>query len=384
MILWISAALAGGYEVAQQGVRAGGMAHAGTAAVAAESAWYNPSALTDGVPRFGLSGVVANPRIQSRAEAEVYETIGGPSYIPQVHGAWAWGDWAAGASLNAPFGGGVRWPADWPGRFDIVCSRTQVLRASPFVATRRGPVALSIGPHLDAGTLEVFKATDHVSEEGTAHLLLDGRGVGVDAALFLDLDEVDLGVSYKSRTSMRLSGLADFDVPDPFAATLPDQTVEADWTLPDRLAVGVAWRGLRLDATTTLWSVNDELRFEFAESDDAVNDYRWRNSGALRLGGETALQGFELRGGLALERTPAPVETLSAASPDGPRFSLTVGAGRALTDALRVDAFVEHLRILERQSDSTQASYGGSAWVAGVGVEARRFGAGRDAASGSP
>lgn len=367
MIGLVSVAFAGGYEVAQQGVRAGGMAHAGTASVGAESAWYNPAALAGGVPRLGVSAVVATPRIES----EGIETLGGRSVIPQVYGAWAWSDHAVGVSLNAPFGGGVEWPADWPDRYAIVRSRTQVLRAAPFVATRRGPVSFALGAHFDAGTLEVVKATDHVSEDGVAHLLLNGRGFGLDAAAFVDLESVDLGLSYKSRTSVRMAGQADFDVPDPFAATLPDQSVEADWMLPDRLAVGLAWRGVRLDASTTWWRVNQQLVFELPKSDDVVVDYSWRPGAALRLGGETLIRGFDVRGGLALERTPVPTATLGPASPDGPRFSLTAGAGRAFGPA-RIDLFGEHLRILERQSDATQASYGGSAWVAGAGVELRR------------
>ena len=368
MILLSTAGLAGGFEVAQQGPRAGGMAHAGTATVAAESAWFNPAALTDGVPRLGLSGGIA----ASTLHHDATESLGAPSLIPQAHASWAWSEHALGVSVNAPFGGGVEWPADWPERFDVVCSRSRVLRVAPFVATRRGPVSVAVGPHLDHGSLEVAKATDHVSEEGRAHLLLHGRGWGAHAALFLDLEPVALGLSYKSRTSMRLAGHADFDVPDPFAASLPDQSVEADWTLPDRLALGLAWRGARVEVSTTWWRVNEELVFELAESDDVVRTYGWRNGYALRVGGQTELAGFDLRGGVAGERTPVPAETLGPSSPDGPRFSLTAGVGRQLHEGVRVDAFVERLQILERQSSATQASLGGSAWVAGAGVELRR------------
>ena len=274
--------------------------------------------------------------------------------------------------MNAPFGGGVEWPVDWDGRYDIVCSRTQVVRVAPFVAHQRGPVSLSVGPHLDFGTLEVFKATDHVSEEGSAHLGLNGRGVGVHVSALMSWGELDLGLAYKSRTSMRLEGVADFDVPDPFAATLPDQGVGADWTLPDRLALGVGWRGVHVDLVSTMWSLNEELVFELEESDDVVNTYDWRTGLALRVGGEATLEHLEVRGGLAFERTPVPVQTLGPSSPDGPRFSMTAGAGRELSDSARADAFVEHLRILERQSSTTQASFGGSAWVVGVGRQVRR------------
>ena len=72
--------------------------------------------------------------------------------------------------------------------------------------------------------------------------------------------------------------------------------------------------------------------------------------------------------------SPVPAETLSPSSPDSERIGLTVGAGRSILDDVVVNVSLEHLRLLQRQSespDAAQASYSGSAWAVGLGVQIR-------------
>jgi hypothetical protein len=46
----------------------------------------------------------------------------------------------AGVAIGVPFGGGVAWPADWAGRFEIVSSQLLDGRIAPFVGARVGAV----------------------------------------------------------------------------------------------------------------------------------------------------------------------------------------------------------------------------------------------------
>lgn len=376
----ICAAMAGGYEVPYLDVRAAGRAHAG---VGEGGTWMNPAGLG---PDLSASAGVFGARARITAESldTAYDhpwtatTQHGWSAIPHLGVSMGRGPVWAGATLNVPFAGGLSWAPDWPRRFEIVSSRTSVVRVSPFVGARIGLLGVSVGPHVDFAKLSVLKATDHLSEEGTAHLELAGRSVGFDLAVHAQLmDDLSLGLTYRSRSGVPLQGVADFDVPSAFSSTFPDQAVSARLALPDRLVLGASWRGVVLDLAWTTWSVNQALVFDLSESDDVVQANGWSNSLALRLGGEHVQGPWQVRGGVyvdGLTGSPVPAQTLSPSSPDSERIGLTVGAGRSIVDHVVVNVSLEHLRLLQRQSespDAAQASYFGSAWAAGIGVQIR-------------
>ena len=380
MIPFVCAALAGGYEVPYTDVRAAGRAHAG---VAEGGVWMNPAGLG---PELSASvGVfAARARITATALDSAYDapwtatTQHGGSAIPNLGVSMGRGSIWGGAALNVPFAGGLSWAPDWPRRFEIVSSSTSVVRFSPFIGAQVGQLGVSAGPHVDFAKLSVLKATDHISEEGSAQLELAGRSLGFDLALHAQLlDDFSVGLTYRSRSRVPLEGVADFDVPSAFSAAFPDQSVSAGLALPDRFVLGAAWRGVFLDLALTTWSVNQALVFELPDSEDVVQSNGWSNSLALRLGGEHLQGPWQVRGGLYVDGvtgSPVPAETLSPSSPDSERIGLTVGAGRSILDGVVVNLSLEHLRLLQRQSespDAAQASYSGSAWAAGIGVQIR-------------
>ncbi|MEZ4241398.1 MAG: outer membrane protein transport protein [Myxococcota bacterium] len=383
MIAWLCApAWAAGFEVAQQGAIAGGTAHAGTARVSAESAWFDPAALADdGGLRVAVGAAAAAVRIDAEGDgwaARSQTPLGTP---PHLYASWSGHHLLAGVAVNTAFAGGVAWAPDGPLRFEIIESAPRFLRVAPFLGAGLGPVRLAAGLHVDAGSLHVLKATDHVTEEGTAELSLRGAGVGADASLYLQAtDALAVGLSYKGRTRLPLAGEADFDVPPAFAPQLPDQGIAASWRLPDRVALGVRTElgpgRLVADLVYTAWSVNDVLAIDLQDpaSDDVTQANAWRDSLAARLGGEVDVAVATLRAGAAVDGlggAAVPVETLGPSSPDGPRVEVTVGAGVAPVPALRVDAFGEVLAVLQRTStsaDAPEASYRGRALVAGLTV----------------
>ncbi|MEQ1566685.1 MAG: hypothetical protein ABMA64_13675, partial [Myxococcota bacterium] len=305
---------------------------------------------------------------------------------PHLYASWARKVWVVGVAANAPFAGGVRWADDSPLRFVNLESKPTFFRISPFFGAATGPVRFALGPHVDVGSLEVRQATDHVVEEGSAHLLLRGTGIGADLSVFVTLESMRLGLSYKSRTALGLTGEADFEVPGPFQHQLPDQVVTARWTLPDRLALGQAFAvggaSVFVDETLTLWSVNDALAIDFTDpaTPDVNQVNAWQDALALRLGVErpvgesSVVRGGGYLDGLGLNGRGAaivPTDTLGPSSPDGLRVGATVGAGARLSDHTRGDAFLEGLVILRRAATGAEvpaASYGGWAAIAGFTV----------------
>jgi long-subunit fatty acid transport protein len=380
--LWSWTALAGGFEVAQQSGAAGGTGHASTARVDAAAGWFNPAALADseGV-RLAVGAAVASPTIRAQESAGAWETrsdnaLGTP---PHLYASWSDKHVLVGVAVNTAFAGGIRWPDDSPLRFYSLESAPRFFRIAPYAGVGAGPVRFAAGLHVDAGSLNVLRATDHVTEEGLAQLSLRGAGVGADLAAFVQLPKLDIGLSYKGRTKLKLEGEADFDVPAAFAAGLPDQPISSEWRLPDRIALGLALDpGLvtvLFDAVYTVWSVNDELPIDFSEPlpEDTAQINQWRDTLALRAGAEvgfakivTARLGAYTDG---IAGPPSPKETLGPSSPDGTRLGATVGAGVGLGEHVRLDGYGEALTILPRTSTSPDAPlvrYQGSALVAGL------------------
>src|SRR5690606_19907128 len=123
-------------------------------------------------------------------------------------------------------------PEAWWGRFEAMSTGLLIVRAAPFFALRLGgergllrdfpDVRLSIGAHVDVARAETRRDLDFIDVQGSVHVLMWGAGVGGDASLYWQASpELAFGISYKSRTWMRLSGDADFTVPDPFVGRAP-------------------------------------------------------------------------------------------------------------------------------------------------------------------
>jgi long-chain fatty acid transport protein len=382
-----AAAIAGGFAVAEQSAVAGGTAGAGTArADDAGAAWYNPAALADGGGlRVGVGVLAAMPSLRAQAadgawRADSESSISTP---PHLYASFARGPLAAGVSVGVPYGGGVTWPEDWSGRHEIISSRLEVFRVAPFVAWGQGRVRLAAGAHFDAGRMRIHRALNFVDTEGEVRLDMSGTGIGAHAAAWLQArSDLAVGVTYKSRTTVALEGGAAFEAPDAFAGRTMDQTARTTLRLPDRLATGVLYRrgpwAALADLELTLWSVNQRLLVEFDSDDtpDAMQLNGWRNTVALRAGGEYALgQDWVLRGGAFFDPSPALSENLAPSSPDATRVGATAGASFAMAGGWAVDAFYEYMHLLGREAanpEALEARYGGNAQLLGLGVRLQR------------
>jgi len=259
-----------------------------------------------------------------------------------------------------------------------------VFRASPFAAWRFGKWRVSGGLHVDAARLRVGRQLDFIDTEGDVLVDMDGTGVGLDAAAFYQAtDDVDVGLTYKSRTGIDLAGAADFEAtPDAFSMKTVDQNATAHVTIPDRIALGAAWRTgewtVLGDLEIATWSVYDELVIDF-ENDatpDAKQTNNWTTTVGLRAGTEWRFaRGWVGRGGAFYDPSPAQDDTLAPSSPDSSRVGVTLGATRAIGTDWYVDAFAEHLQLLGRQSqneNSLAAEYSGHARMLGFGVRYQR------------
>lgn len=372
---------AGGFAIGEQSVVASGSGGASTAREGdAGAAWYDPAALVDGGGwRVGVNLVAAIAQLEAADPGGAWasRTEGGVSPLPNLHLSYARGAWAAGASVGVPYGGNVRWPDDWAGRHEIVASQMQVVRIAPFVGWARGRVRVAGGVHVDLAHLAIERGLDFVDADGDVRIDLRGAGVGADLSAWADLGEVDVGLAYKSRTTVPLSGEADFTAPDAFAMKLVDQQASSELRLPDRLALGAVWRrgavAALADVEVTAWGVNQELVVDFAEEQtpSARQVNRWRTTTAFRAGGEWQRGRLIARAGAYYDPTPTRPDHMAPSSPDSSRVGLTAGASYPLSATTTLDASYGFMHLTGATSsnpDSLAASYGGSAHFLGLAV----------------
>lgn len=387
-----SVARAGGFEVPDQSAVAGATGGASTARHDdPAAAFYNPAALADrGGFRGALGVLLAVPSISATALEDTLETSSTTMSVsppPHLHLSYAENEWAVGAYLGVSHGTSVNWPQGWWGRYEAMSSGLLVFRAAPFFSLRLGgdhglladfpDVRVSIGAHVDVARADTSRMLDFIDVEGSVHVLLWGAGVGGDASIYWQASpELSFGLSYKSRTWMRASGDADFEVPDAFLGRAPDQHAATELVIPDRLVLGAAWQqrefGIFLDLGYTAWSVRDRQRVDFSSPNTTDSDtpQSWHDTMVFRLGGEvTPIEWLHARAGLYYDMEAAPASTLGPASPDMARFGVTLGLGVEVTRELGADVSYGYVAMIGREStseDAPLARYGGDIHVVAV------------------
>lgn len=395
LIFWVglmtpSLAWSSGYSLHAQGSHAGGMAHTGvTLSDSGEAAWWNPAQLTDGQGlRIIAGGTGATARMTATALPDAQDTPWSSQTIPSfavapyVYGSYAHENWAIGFTTNLPHVSRIRWPDDWPQRFESLESAPQFFRTTLFSSIRFGSVSFSIGPSLDIGQVYTKRATNHIVEEGQVQLSLRGYGVGLHLAAALELNESwNVGLRYHSRSRVRTAGEIDFDVPLAFSADYPDQTAHADWTLPDHLNLGARWTHQRwsiaIEWGVTVWSVQDTVIVSLEQTEPIELQYNWRTSATAKLGvSMQVMPKLSVQTGGYLDGIPTavPAETLGPSSPDGTRIGATAGVHWRVHSALGIAAHYEGIGWLKRASQSSDAplaEYSGEAHMFGLSAEVR-------------
>jgi long-chain fatty acid transport protein len=374
-----------GFAVVEQSAVAGGTAGAGVARASdPAAAWYNPAAFAGRRGLFAAGGLLVTvPKLNAAALDSSWgsDVQTGPRTPPHIYLSYAHRPFAAGVSVNVPFGSAVIWPEDWAGRYEIVQSQLQVWRIAPFVAYRIWRIAVSAGMHVDFANLQIRRHLDFVDTEGTVDLDLNDTGFGGHASLFVDLGRwVSVGASYKSRTRLGLEGGARFDdTPLSFSGRTRDQHASAGYTLPDLVTFGVEVRPHRrvsavLDLGVTIWSVYEKLEIDFDNetTPDVQQINNWETRLAVRAGTEVrVLPWLPLRVGMFYDPSPVPSATLAPSSPDSNRLGVTVGAGAQLPWGFALDAFYGYVHMLGQPSENPEnlaAEYGGKLHLVGVGL----------------
>lgn len=375
-------AYAAGWSTADRSVEAMGTGGAGAARADDPAAnVYNAAA---GLMQPGLAAsaglIVAAPRLDAEGDGFTTGTDAGVSTPPLAHLRWSGEHFGLGASFSVPFGSQVVWPGDWAGRFDLVEARLRVLRTEAFVGGRFGPISFAAGPYFDVARLSFVKALDFVQTEGRTSIETTATGFGGQASLFYrPMDDLDLGLSYQSRTKLSFDGWADFDVPVEVAQRASDQRIGTELVLPDRFRLGALYRitdsvEVTADLEIVLWSTVKELALDFESeaTTDQIQPRNWHTTVTPRVGAAWRLLDFlTLRGGFFVDPSPVPAATVGASSPDSTRVGLSAGAGAELYEGIGLDLAYQLLLFTGAEAESGEMAgvrYGGVAHLFGAAL----------------
>lgn len=373
LFLMPTLAHAGGFATADRS--AGAMAVAGAATAREGEPGYNAAAASMR-PGLSLLGgtLLARPSLTASEGASSATTEGGPSIPPHLYASYAAESWSAGLALSVPFGSQVAWPEGWARRFELVEARLSVLRVTAYGGWHDERFAVVAGVFLDRGSLDLVRALDFVEAEGRASIETRAVGVGATLSAFARLSpELDVGLSYTSRSSLALEGWADFSAPPELRGKAVDSRVSASITTPDRLALGGLWRpaegwDVSLDLELMLWSTVDELVLDFEEPamSDARQPRDWGVTVTPRLGASwAALEWLTLRGGVFVDPSPVPASTLGPSSPDSLRVGGALGAGLRFEERVGLDLGAQAV-IFTGNTSAAGVSYGGVALLGGA------------------
>jgi long-chain fatty acid transport protein len=291
---------------------------------------------------------------------------------PNLHAAYTFSDVvSAGIGLSLPYGLGIEWPDDWVGRENIQYQQLQTFDLNPNVAFEipGTDLSLAVGGQAIFSTLELRRRIV-LREDTEIQSRLGGSGYGVGATAsvaYQPLDNLTLGVNYRSAAKINYSGRAHFDNEQgtAFEDTFVDNAVETELTLPHFVGVGVGWRidrlFLEIDAQYTTWSTYDEVVIDFQQnkpSDTTTLVNNWRDAWALRFGASyEVVDGLPIRFGVAYDATPIPDATVNASLPGNNRIAGSLGLGYEV-GGFRADVGYQLLQSIERNVTNDRAPRG--------------------------
>lgn len=362
VLLTASSAQAAGFLLNTQGAKATGRAHAYVADPRDASAiFHNVGAIgrLQGYQVYAGGSLVAPSQSYDGPEgfAELQTNI-----VPTPH-FYATGKVlpavTVGLGVNAPYGSGLEWGPESPGRQIVreISLRSFFITPSAGVDfTTLGVPGLSVGVGLDFVAASAYLRQDILfgpAEEGQAELSGNDLAFGARAGLVYNppfAPDVHFGVSYRLPVSLNLSGEGDFDSPDYLRDQLPvdgDGGVELE--LPANLKIGLAYDitdklQFEVNAHFDGWSVYDDLVLNLPpNADGSANEptvlrRSWEDTWSFRAGAEYTEDTWAIRAGYEYDPTPVPDDTLDFTLVDIDRNALTAGGSFVLTENIAVDA----------------------------------------------
>jgi long-chain fatty acid transport protein len=347
LIMAPAAGYGSGFSLYEAGARASALMGTMVARADDPSAiFYNPAGLVQ-LPGFQVMGGVSFivPRLEVVTHSGLVDTStlmdSQASAVPHFFTSYHLSErvWL-GLGLNSPFGLGIKYNDNWPGRFNIIKADIQTLNINPTVAVKITDY-LAVGAGLDVMYFN-FDMTRALPlpflGPQTLHLAGDTWGLGFNLGLhWKPRDDLSLGVSYRSQVRQQLAGPAQVQ---PYYAL--NTRASGGITLPDMILAGIMVRpmeklSVEAGVIWTNWSLFKNFNVKFDNALGMLSERKsWHNTWRGQVGVEyRALPWLDVRAGYSLENEPMPDKYVDYLVPSSNlRHNFSFGTGfrwRAMT-----------------------------------------------------
>jgi len=242
-----------------------------------------------------------------------------------------------GVGFFARFGLGTEFDEDWPGRFNSYNAFVRVVELNPNAAWKVND-RLSVSAGASLARLDLKLESKAPLFDYDTSLTGDGMGVGYNfGTRYKLMDWITLGMSYRSKIRINLSGRADFIRPDAARGLFQDGRVESHVTLPDELMMGVNFQlrenlSIELSTILTRWHSFNQMSILFDNDVAGMNRVTkakdWRNVWRYQIGIEYSItQWCDVRAGYVYDNGPIPRHTVDYLVPSNDRQLFCVGTG---------------------------------------------------------
>ncbi|MCA5003920.1 OmpP1/FadL family transporter [Sphingobacterium bovistauri] len=371
-----------GSQVNTQGIRALGMSGAGSALFVDEtSIFYSPGALakaTENSISIGASAVMyrsAFKEVNSNVQHDTEFQISPPFSVFASFGpknSW----WKAGIGVYTPFGGGVNWGTEWPGRFELNHLSMRAIYIQPTLSFKitenfgiGGGFVYNIGSVDLSRSIPVF---DQNGNPGRAELNGIGTGMGYNVGIHYNLeDDFAISLSYRSHVRTKLEdGDAVFTVPTALSTSFPNTKFSAELPLPSSFNLGIAFPlgdkvDLAADATFIGYSIYEKLVFDYEQNTPVLSDTEqikdYENALSAKVGLNIhANEKLDLRFGTGYVYTPVRSKYVYAETPDNNRVMGSIGFTYNISDKFDFSGAYTLQRIIERTTTNIATGMSGT------------------------
>ena len=381
-------ASAAGTALDVQSARGTGMASANTAFTDdSASIFYNPAGIAQGKKLDAQVGInFIAPAFSYTSPSGTKTTL--PFSVITPFQAYVSGgitdDLSIGIGVFTPFGLKLTWPDKWAGRALITEANLRTFDINPTVAYKIGPFRIGAGFQLVRATVELKRDLRFGDQEGSVDLGGSAWGYGGNIGIQLEAVKQYLlfGAHYRSAVKTSFDdGLAHFsNVPAGLQGAIHDQAVRTSIVNPDSLQLGVATHPVKklvidFDAVWIQWSHFKSIDLNFPQ--DASGSLatsqpkNWNNTVNFHLGAEGELSDiWTLRGGVLVDPSPSPAETLTPDIPDATRINLALGGTWKHESGVHVDLGYQFIILTGKTSTAPAfpGDYGGFVNVLGLSV----------------
>jgi len=276
-----------------------------------------------------------------------------------------------GFGVNNTFGLSTEWPEDWEGRYITTKCEMKTFNINPNLAwdvtdylSMAAGVDILMG---DATMKQNLNLSLYGLPDGRQRFRGDGEGYGYNlGVLYKIVDDVSLGISYRSGIKLKINGNVKFDLPQGLPPMLAEAFPNAEGgstiELPSQLHCGLSYKPLdnilfEIGGRWEGWSSYDKLKIKFnrlvAGSSSCITLKNWGDTYLFVLGVKyNPDPTLALFAGYARGEDPVPDDTFDPAIPVSNSNDFSLGVQKTWGNFSYAICYLYHIyRSREKDND---------------------------------